>query len=84
MTEFVGKYRPTESLSNIERPMTYGAIVLPDYYMEVKRQQADAMAEVPRVLALISDEYAEMTGRRYDAFETYRLEDADTALVMLG
>lgn len=84
VAEFVGKYRPEESLANLERPMTYGAVLLPDYYMEVKRQEAAAMAEVPRVLALLSEEYAELTGRRYEAFETYRLDDAEIALVMLG
>lgn len=84
VAEFVGKYRPEESLTNLERPITYGAVLLPDYYMEVKRQEAAAMAEVPRVLALISEEYAELTGRRYEAFETYRLDDAEIALVMLG
>jgi len=81
---FVGRYRPTECLANIERPMTYGAVVLPDYYMEIKRQEAEAIAEVPRVLALLSEEYAELTGRRIEPFETYRLDDAELAFVMLG
>jgi pyruvate ferredoxin oxidoreductase alpha subunit len=81
---FVGMYRPEESLANIERPMTYGAIVLPDYYMEVKRQEAQAMQECPRIIAQIADEYAELTGRKYDVFEQYQMEDADIALMVLG
>ena len=32
----------------------------------------------------IADEFAETFGRRYDAVETYRLDDAELAFVMLG
>ncbi|MBM3216342.1 pyruvate ferredoxin oxidoreductase [Candidatus Poribacteria bacterium] len=84
VSAFVGTYRPTDSLSNLAKPMTYGAIVLPDYYMEVKRQQVEAMDEAPRIVALIEEEYADLTGRRYESLDPYRMDDAESAIVVLG
>ena len=84
VTEFVGVYRPQKSLSNFEQPMTYGAIVLPDFYMDVKRQQAEAMNNAPRFVEQVGEEYADLTGRKYDAIEPYRMDDAQIALVILG
>ncbi len=84
VAEFVGVYRPERSLSNFKQPMTYGSIVLPDYYMDIKRQQADAVVNAPRFVEQVSEEYEELSGRKYDALEPYRMDDAQVALVLLG
>ncbi len=84
VTDFVGVYRPERSLSNFEQPMTYGSIALPDYYMDIKRQQADAMSNAPRYVEQVAEEYAELSGRAYDPIELYRMDDAQVALVVLG
>jgi pyruvate ferredoxin oxidoreductase alpha subunit len=81
---WVGRYRPQRSLSNLAQPMTYGAVAPPDYYMEIKRQQTQAMAEAPRVIAGVADDFAALSGRRYDPFELYRMEEAEVAMVVLG
>ena len=84
VAEFVGRYRPERSLADLERPLTYGAIVLPDYYMDIKRQQAAVMDRVPGVVAQVAEEYADLTGRKYEPFEMYRMDDAEIAVVLLG
>ena len=81
---FVGSYRPGGSLSDFDHRPTYGAIVLPDFYMQIKRQQAAALAVAPSAMAQVADDYADLTGRRYQPIELYRMEDAELALVLLG
>ncbi|NTW60162.1 MAG: pyruvate ferredoxin oxidoreductase, partial [Nitrospirae bacterium] len=61
-----------------------GALVLTDYYMEHKRAQHEAMLNVKKVVQDVSAEFAKLTGRKYELFETYRLEDAEVAIVALN
>ncbi len=65
-------------------PHSFGALVRPDAYMEMRWQQQEAMWEVLEILPKIEDEWAAITGRRYGAIETYRTEDADLLLVTSG
>ena len=82
--EFVGPYRPAESLLNLERPVTFGPLDLQDYYMEHKRQQHEGTVQAHRVIPEVFDAFAALTGRRYRIFEEYETEDADIVLVVLG
>ena len=43
--EFVGEYKPAHALLKPGEPMAVGAYATPVYYMEAKRQQAQAMIE---------------------------------------
>ena len=43
--EFVGEYKPQHFLLNKDEPMAVGAYATPVYYMEAKRQQAQAMMD---------------------------------------
>jgi len=67
-----------------DKPVTVGAICLPDYYFEFKRQQVDAMRNVPRVLENVAKEYGRITGRNYGVLETFGMEDAEAAILCLG
>ena len=69
-----------------ENPMTFGPLVLWDYYFEIKRQQEEAMRSALGAIRAINGEYAAMSGRAYGngLFESYRLEDADVAIICLG
>ena len=82
--KFVGDYIAIEPLLDIDNPKSIGALVLPDYYMEHKRAQHQAMLNAKKVVQDVSAEFAKMTGRKYDLFETYRLEDAEVAIVALN
>jgi pyruvate ferredoxin oxidoreductase alpha subunit len=81
---FVGEYIAVDPLLDIDNPKSIGALVLPDYYMEHKRAQHEAMLNVKRVVQDVSAEFAKVTGRKYELFEGYRLEDADVVLVALN
>ncbi len=81
---FVGKYRAVNPLLDTAHPVTYGPLVLQDYYMEYKRAHHEVMAKVGKVVLDVAAEFERLSGRRYGLFESYRLEDAEIALVVLN
>jgi pyruvate ferredoxin oxidoreductase alpha subunit len=82
---FVGPFRAVHPLLDVDKPVTWGAFAMPDYYFELKRAQQAAMEEVPSVFLDVQTEFAKVSGRSYAGFvEKYRLDDADRALVVLG
>ena len=84
MKNFVGEYTPENYLLNPECPMAVGPYSITDYYMEAKRNQAEGMKHVSRVVLEVAEEFAKVSGRKYGLFEEYRMEDAETAVVMIG
>lgn len=82
--KFVGEYTPVNPLLDIEHPVTYGPLILPDYYMEYKRAQHEVMTKVSRIVLDVAAEFEKLSGRKYGLFEEYRLEDAEVALVILN
>ncbi len=81
---FVGEYEPENYLLNPECPMAVGPYSITDYYMEAKRNQAEGMRNVSRVVLEVAKEYAALSGREYGLFEEYCLDDAETAMVIIG
>lgn len=81
---FVGEYEPENYLLNPECPMAVGPYSVTDFYMEAKRNQAEGMKHVEQIVLDVAKEFAEVSGREYGLFESYRLEDADRAVVMIG
>ena len=81
---FVGEYEPENYLLNPECPMAVGPYSVTDYYMEAKRNQAEGMRHVERVMLEVAEEFEKLSGRAYGIFEDYRLEDDDREVVMIG
>jgi pyruvate ferredoxin oxidoreductase alpha subunit len=67
-----------------DKPLTIGPLCLPDFYFEFKRQQEEAMKNVPSKVKKVGKEFGRLTGRTYDVLHTYQIEDADAAIVCLG
>jgi len=82
--QFVGEYQPDLYLLNAKNPMTIGPLALQNVYFEAKRQQVEAMVKAKDVIQEVALRYSEATGRSYDFFEAYRLEDAELVVVVLG
>ncbi|MCL4499247.1 MAG: pyruvate ferredoxin oxidoreductase, partial [Chloroflexi bacterium] len=82
--EFVGEHRPVNPLLDLDNPVTLGSFSLPPYYFEQKRQLRAALDAARQVVKEVFDAYAAISGRRYDFFETYRLDDAEVGMVVLG
>ncbi|HLM84384.1 MAG TPA: pyruvate ferredoxin oxidoreductase, partial [Candidatus Bathyarchaeia archaeon] len=81
---FVGEYSPKNFLLDLENPKTFGPVSLPNSYFEFKRAQIEATDSVIAKLIEINKEYAAISGREYDLFEAYKLEDAEKAIVVAG
>ena len=81
---FVGEYKPDHYLLKKDEPMAVGAYATPVYYIEAKRQQAQAMIDAKEVIKKVGAEFAEMTGRSYGLIEKYMMDDAEMALIMIG
>ncbi|MCX7796118.1 MAG: pyruvate ferredoxin oxidoreductase [bacterium] len=81
---FVGEHKPLRSLLDVEHPFTIGPLALPDSYFEFKRSQAEAYKRVIPVVKSVAEDFAKITGRRYDLFETYNLDDAEIGLIVLN
>ncbi len=81
--DFVGPYAyPSPLLGN--QAGTYGPFSMPDSYFDLKYQEIEAVEAALEVFELVAEEFFQLSGRRYQAVEAYRLEDAEAALVMMG
>ncbi len=82
--DFIGEYKPDRPLLDVDNPVTYGPLDLPDYYFEHKRQEAEAMKNALHKIPDVLKEFEKTFGKRYDFIDTYRLDDADIAIVALS
>ena len=81
---FVGSFEAVNPLLDIDNPKSFGPLILTDAYHEYKRVQHEVMAQVPGIVMAVAAEFEEMTGRKYELFETYRLEDAEIGIVVMS
>ncbi len=81
---FVGEYLPDNYLLKHDNPLAVGPYGTSPYYMEIKREQAQAMKDSMPVILDVGREFSAMTGRKYRFFEEYMMDDADVALVVMG
>ncbi|MCR4672119.1 MAG: pyruvate ferredoxin oxidoreductase [Lachnospiraceae bacterium] len=82
--KYVGEYKPEQYLLKHENPVAAGPYDIQPYYMEHKYQQAVAMKQSYDVIRKVFKEFGEISGRSYDLIEEYRMEDAETAIVIIG
>jgi pyruvate ferredoxin oxidoreductase alpha subunit len=82
--QFIGSYTPNNPLLDIDHPVTYGPLDFYDYYFEHKRQQVEAMRHAKRAILEVAESFGKAFDRSYGYFETYRLDDAETAIVVLS
>jgi pyruvate ferredoxin oxidoreductase alpha subunit len=83
----VKEFLPPRKMVNVidpSSPRTYGALALPDYYMEIKMQQADAMKRVKPYIVEILDSYGEFSGRTYSLIKPFYTDDAEIIIIVLG
>jgi len=81
---FVGEFKNFLPLLDLDKPKSYGPLILTDLYHEYKRAQHEVMTKVRDVVLDVAKDFEKLSGRKYGLFETYRLDDADIALVILN
>ena len=82
--KFVGEYHPEHYLLNKKEPMAIGPLDLQAYLFEHKAQQGNAMKAAKQVILDVSKDFEKWTGRHYDLFEEYKLNDAEIAIVCMN
>lgn len=82
--DFVGPCRAEYTLLDPDHPVSHGLSDPPTYYMEHKMRQQAGMERARDVIEEVGAEFGQRFGRRYGLVDTYRLEDAETAIVILG
>ncbi len=82
---FIGTYRPAYSVLDVERPVTVGAVDLPDYYMEHRRQLAEAVGQALPIVKAVGEEFSkEFDSPPYSLLEPFETEGAEVILVAMG
>ena len=82
--KFVGEYHPEHYLLNKKEPIAVGPLDLQAYLFEHKAQQAEAMKAAKNVILDVAKDFEKWTGRHYDLFEQYKLDDAEIAIVCMN
>jgi pyruvate ferredoxin oxidoreductase alpha subunit len=85
--ELVDKYVPPLRMKyklDPKNPITMGAIGVPEIYTEAKKAQDEALNASYRIIVNAWKEFEKLTGRRYQPVETYQMEDAEVALLIMG
>lgn len=82
--DFIGEFKMVNPLLDIDNPKSYGPLILTDLYHEYKRLQHEIMGRVPKVVLDVAADFEKISGRKYGLFESYRLDDAEVGLVVLG
>lgn len=81
---FVGEYRPEHFLLKKDNPLAIGPYDISAYYMEHKVQQAEAMKAAKARILEVAAQFEKVSGRKYGLIEEYCMEDAETAVVLIG
>jgi len=81
---FVGEFKTLNPLLDLEHPVSYGPLILTDYYMEFRKAQAEVADKVARVTLDVAADFEKLSGRKYGLFDAYRLDDAEIGLVILN
>lgn len=82
--DFVDRFNPAYSLIDTDHPGTVGSMAMPDYYFEHKINQMQGIENSRKVIKDVGKEFGDRFGRYYSFFESYKLEDAEYALVLMG
>ena len=82
--KFIGEYKADYPLLDVEHPVTYGPLHLPDYYFEIKKQESDAMKNAKQTILDVGKAYEKLSGRGYGAFEEYLTEDAEYIILCMS
>ena len=81
--DFLPPYDPKYKL-DVDDPKTFGAMIFPDWYYEMRYKMHEAMIEAMSVIAEVDEEFREKFGRKYGIVEDYRCDGAKTIMIASG
>lgn len=83
--EFLPAFNPWVKLDP-EKPVSMGPISYPNSFMDLKKQQQDAMHKALEMIPGLNQEFNDKFGRSYGngLIELYKMEDAQTCVIGMG
>lgn len=82
--KFLGEYEPDEYLLDENRNIAMGPLDMQKDFFKHRIELAEAMKISKDEILKISEEFAKITGRKYDLYEKYMLDDAELGLIVLN
>lgn len=82
--KFIGQYNHPLKLLKFSEPKSLGPTALPDWQMDIKEIQMNAMGQAAEHYLQTANQLSELTDRYYPPIERFKLKDAETVLVALG
>ncbi len=82
--KFIGEYKIKSPLLDFEHPVTYGAQAEEEWHYEHKAQLHNALMHSKETIQSVFEEFKKLTGREHKLVQTYKIEDADVALLAIG
>lgn len=83
--EFIGTWDPRYPLATDDnRIISYPGIAGADYYAEIKEGQMDASRRAEEKFEEVTGEFSKVIGKKLESTESYRLDDAEIAMVAMG
>ncbi len=80
---FLGK-RKTEFAIDVDRPFTFGNVIGPEYFMEMRRRTFESMNAAKRAMSEVANEYKNITDREYGMLDLYNFDGAEHVIVSIG
>ena len=81
---FVGEKDPEHYLLKKGETLAVGPYGVSNYYMEMKKAQAEAMKAAHDTILNVGEEFGEVFGHKYEMIEKYMMDDAELAVVVIG
>lgn len=81
--KFLPPFKPTFRLDPAN-PISMGPVGMPDIYTEARKLQDEAFKSTKPVIQELFNDFQKQFGRQYKLVETYKTEDAETIMVMIG
>jgi pyruvate/2-oxoacid:ferredoxin oxidoreductase alpha subunit len=80
---FLPRYEAEYKL-DVDNPRTFGAMIYPEWYYEMRHKMHQAMTEAKSVIAEVNEEFDQQFGRKYGLVENYRCDGAETIMIASG
>ncbi|HGJ64792.1 TPA: pyruvate ferredoxin oxidoreductase, partial [bacterium] len=80
---FLPPYNPEYKL-DVDDPKTFGAMMFPEWYYEMRYKMHASMMEAKEVIKEVDEEFWEKFGRKYGLIEKYKCDGAKTIIITSG
>jgi pyruvate ferredoxin oxidoreductase alpha subunit len=84
LKKFLGQAKTPFTALDPRHPVTFGPYMNDPDLINNKKQHSLAMEAARRVIPEVFEELYELTGRRYPVLDSYHMEDAEVAVVLLN